>query len=59
MGAAALPIVTCVTGLIRGFRPFYESLFAVGYLLLVLFAHRANIRRLLNGEESRIRRGKE
>lgn len=51
-GAASLPVLIAVSG-----APRPVVLLSLALALFVIFAHRANIRRLLRGEEHRFRRG--
>ena len=51
LGAILYPIFTCVLCLITRQNPFYDTLFAAIFGALVLFMHRSNIKRLLNGTE--------
>ena len=54
LNAILLPIVTAGIGLIKQRDFLYETLFAAGYTILVLYSHRENIRRLLSGNEKPI-----
>lgn len=54
LNALLLPIVTVLLGLIRQTGILYETLFTLGYTVLVLYSHRDNIRRLLSGKEKPI-----
>lgn len=51
LGAILYPIFTCALCLITRQNPFYDTLFAAIFGALVLFMHRSNIKRLLNGTE--------
>lgn len=52
VAAAVLPVVVALTG-----APTAVLALAVGLAAFVIYAHRANMRRLLRGEEHRFRRG--
>lgn len=54
LAAVVLPIAVFATGETR-----LELWLSIGLAVFVIYAHRANIRRLLRGEESRITRNKE
>lgn len=51
LSAAILPPLTWILCRLRQVDPLYETLMATVYTLLVLYAHRANIKRLLNRTE--------
>lgn len=52
-GAALYPIVTCVLRLVMGQPVLFDTFFAFLCGAVVIYMHRANIRRLLNGTEYR------
>lgn len=51
LSASLYPFATLAIRLLTHENPWPETLFAVAYSILVLFSHRSNIRRLLNGTE--------
>ena len=53
LGAVLYPFLTWGLCVYRSQPPFYDTLFAAVFALLVLYMHRGNIRRLLNGTEAR------
>jgi glycerol-3-phosphate acyltransferase PlsY len=58
LGAISFPLLTLLVRLLQG-RPFlFETLCAVLTGGIIVFVHRGNIRRLLNGTESRIEKKK-
>lgn len=54
IAAAMYPIVTLVILLIQHANPWIQTLFALAYSFLVLYSHRDNIKRLLDGTEKPI-----
>lgn len=59
LGAILYPIFTCILCLLTHKNPFYDTFFAAIFGALVLFMHRSNIKRLLNGTEPRFGEKKE
>lgn len=57
LGAAAYPIVTWLVRHFQGREPLYDTLCAAVIALLIIYMHRENIRRLLNGTENKFSRG--
>ena len=56
LGSLCLPIVTWLVLSFRGQPPLYDSLLAGVIGLLIIVMHKENIKRLLNGTESRFGR---
>ncbi|MDD2955483.1 MAG: glycerol-3-phosphate 1-O-acyltransferase PlsY [Oscillospiraceae bacterium] len=52
-GAVCYPAFTYLAGMWRGENPLLDTVFAALISLLVIYMHRANIKRLLNGTENR------
>lgn len=53
LGAIAYPVVTWFVRWFRGEEPLYDTICAAVIALIVIYMHRANIKRLLNGTENR------
>ena len=53
LGAVAYPIITWLTDYLRGRTSIFDIVFAVVYMVIVLYMHRSNIKRLLNGTENK------
>ncbi len=51
-GAVLFPILTFISCIIMNRPPFYDTIFAAVFGIIVLIKHRSNIKRLLNGTES-------
>lgn len=58
LGAAAYPFVTWAVRHFQGREPLYDTLCAAVIAVLILYMHRANIRRLLSGTENKFERKK-
>lgn len=56
-GAALLPLITWALGLLRGADTLFSVLITLACAVLVFWAHRANIARIIKGTEPRIRSG--
>lgn len=57
-GAAVLPLLTLILGIVRDQDPLIPVLLTLAYAALVFFAHRGNITRLRNGTEHKITRSR-
>jgi len=53
LGAIAYPVITWLTDYLRGRTVIFDIVFAVVYMVIVLYMHRSNIKRLLNGTENK------
>jgi len=53
---ASLPVLTLALGRPRGFSPWAIFLFALAVAAIAIYKHLPNIRRLLKGKESRVRK---
>jgi glycerol-3-phosphate acyltransferase PlsY len=53
LGAAAYPLLTWGFHILQSREPLYDTIFAAVVAAIVIFMHRANIVRLLNGTENR------
>ncbi len=58
ISAVLLPVGLIISAYIRGERIVEEAVFGVIVAVLVIFMHRQNIKRLINGTESKIKAGK-
>ena len=52
-GAVCYPVFTWLTVYLKGENPLFDTVFASIIALLVLYMHRENIRRLMNGTENK------
>ena len=57
--AVLYPLTTVAIDLVDGNSVFFDAVFSVVIALIIIYMHRANIRRLLNGTENRFGRKKE
>ena len=54
LAAIAYPIVTFITQSLRGYEsPMLNASFAILIAVIIIFLHRPNIKRLMNGTESK------
>ncbi|MCL2033904.1 MAG: glycerol-3-phosphate 1-O-acyltransferase PlsY [Oscillospiraceae bacterium] len=53
LGAIAYPVITWLTDYLRGRTAVLDIVFAVVYMVIVLYMHKSNIKRLLNGTENK------
>ena len=54
LGALMYPIVTYMVRVYQGLPPLWDTLFSMIFSVVVIFMHRENIKRLINGTERRI-----
>ena len=52
-GAASYPFFTWLTVYLKGKNPVFDTVFASVIALLVIYMHRENVKRLLNGTENK------
>lgn len=52
-GAASYPFFTWLTVYLKGENPVFDTVFASVIALLVIYMHRENVKRLLNGTENK------
>ena len=52
-GAISYPVITWLTDYLRGRPAFFDVMFSGIYMAVLLYMHRSNIKRLLNGTENK------
>lgn len=53
LGAVAYPVITWLVDYLRGRPAFFDVMFSLVFMVVILFMHRGNIKRLLNGTENK------